>query len=416
MMATTNDYPGMPNQTKTAPPLPNTRTKKSETRPAQTEAKTGVPVTVPQEPPAAPVQPIATAETFPAFAPVSIPGPEPTAPRIFPMNGQPAPYGFYMRPEPYAPYSEETSGEAMRELSTSFVTAAEDKMTTMCRNTAVGGAPYLPWANAWIRLKKEYPKAIFRYMTDMDGNPYILDKNLGYRVGIHLSLDGINYLPVVQRAVYDSTYNTMKDIPYTYKTKNGEKICAAATYGDIEKAQMRCLVKAIALYTGIGLAVAANLEGGASFGTMIEPELINELRERLKNIPGLSITALLAKVCAEYGPAVSKLEDVNFTQYSMLLNECKKQENRIRREEYAKKLKERFKAVKGTTLQKELEAMPEGLGENKPASDSVSDLSMLSHDQYEYLVQRCAELEAKQAKSAEQKTPAPAQARRSGSK
>lgn len=116
------------------------------------------------------------------------------------------------------------------------------------------GFKYLSWAYAWGELKKHYPSATYHVKRDSNGLPYVYDPNTGYMVFTSVTIGDATLdmsLPVM-----DNKHKAMKDKPYTYKTKFGDKTVEAATMFDINTAIMRCLVKNIAMF-GLGLYIFA---------------------------------------------------------------------------------------------------------------------------------------------------------------
>jgi len=116
-----------------------------------------------------------------------------------------------------------------------------------------GGLTYLSWTYAWKEFQKKCPNAKYNIPL-FDGKPYIYDEHLGYIVFTNITVGDdmrIMWLPVM-----DSNNKAMKDHPYKYMTKYGEKTCEAASMFDINKTLMRCLVKNIAMF-GLGLYIYA---------------------------------------------------------------------------------------------------------------------------------------------------------------
>ena len=118
---------------------------------------------------------------------------------------------------------------------------------------------YLPWSNAFDVLRSVYPSATYKVIRNSNGLPYFADPNTGIMVFTEVTIDGITsecFLPVM-----DFKNQTMKLEPYTYQAWNSFKKCneeksvAAATMFDINKTIWRCLVKNIAIATGIGLYI-----------------------------------------------------------------------------------------------------------------------------------------------------------------
>ena len=118
---------------------------------------------------------------------------------------------------------------------------------------------YLPWSDAFDVLRSVYPSATYRVIKNSDGLPYFADPNTGIMVFTEITIDGVEtecFLPVM-----DFKNQAMKLTPYTYQAWNAYKKCneeksvAAATMFDINKTIWRCLVKNIAIATGIGLYI-----------------------------------------------------------------------------------------------------------------------------------------------------------------
>lgn len=118
---------------------------------------------------------------------------------------------------------------------------------------------YLPWSNAFDVLRSVYPSATYKVIRNSNGLPYFADPNTGIIVFTEVTIDGITsecFLPVM-----DFKNQAMKLEPYTYQAWNSFKKCneeksvAAATMFEINKTIWRCLVKNIAIATGIGLYI-----------------------------------------------------------------------------------------------------------------------------------------------------------------
>ena len=118
---------------------------------------------------------------------------------------------------------------------------------------------YLPWSDCMDVLRSVFPSAEYRVIKNNDGLPYFSDPNTGIMVFTEVTIDGITsecFLPVM-----DFKNQAMKLTPYSYQSWNSFKKCyeektvAAATMFDINKTIWRCLVKNIAIATGIGLYI-----------------------------------------------------------------------------------------------------------------------------------------------------------------
>ncbi len=108
---------------------------------------------------------------------------------------------------------------------------------------------YLSWAVAWRLVIEVCPDATYELKTFDDGMPCKITP-FGAFVSTSVTIDGITRemtLPVL-----DGANKSLKAEAYTYTTKFGEKSVDALNAFDINKAQMRCLVKNLGVF-GLGL-------------------------------------------------------------------------------------------------------------------------------------------------------------------
>lgn len=122
----------------------------------------------------------------------------------------------------------------------------------------------MSWPYAFGELKKRIPNATYEVLKFENNLPYVYDENTGYMVFTRVTIEGVTnemWLPVM-----DGANKAMKNHPYTYKAKEWnrdrtfkwvEKTVEPATMFDINKTIMRCLVKNIAVASGIGLYIFA---------------------------------------------------------------------------------------------------------------------------------------------------------------
>lgn len=111
---------------------------------------------------------------------------------------------------------------------------------------------YLSWAWAWSEVKRACPDATYKVgetecMT-------INGENIGFMCHTSVTIEGETlemWLPVM-----DGANKSMKNLPYTYTTRFGDKTVDAVTTFDINKTMMRCLVKNLAMF-GLGLYIFA---------------------------------------------------------------------------------------------------------------------------------------------------------------
>jgi uncharacterized protein YgbK (DUF1537 family) len=115
------------------------------------------------------------------------------------------------------------------------------------------GLTYLSWAWAWAEVKKHAPDANYEVVL-WDNKPYLFNADLGYLVATKVTING--EIIGMQLPVMDGANKAQKNLPYTYKTKFGEKVVEAATMFDINTAIMRCLTKNLAMF-GLGLYIYA---------------------------------------------------------------------------------------------------------------------------------------------------------------
>lgn len=112
---------------------------------------------------------------------------------------------------------------------------------------------FLSWVWAWGQVKQHFPDASYE-VRHWGDKPYLNDDQLGIMVETSVTISGETitmWLPVM-----NSANKAMKAVPYSYKTKYGDKFVDAATMFDINKAIMRCLAKNIAMF-GLGLYIYA---------------------------------------------------------------------------------------------------------------------------------------------------------------
>jgi hypothetical protein len=118
---------------------------------------------------------------------------------------------------------------------------------------------YLPWSDCFDVLRSVYPSATYKVIKNSDGLPYFADPITGIMVFTEITIDGITFecfLPVM-----DYKNQAMKLAPYTYQVWDSnkksyvDKSVDAATMFDINKTIWRCLVKNVAIATGIGLYI-----------------------------------------------------------------------------------------------------------------------------------------------------------------
>lgn len=167
------------------------------------------------------------------------------------------------------------------------------------------GLSYLSWAWAWDAFKKAYPTATYRVIKTAEGLPYF-ETDAGVMVFTEVTADGLTHemwLPVM-----DGANAAMKREAYTYKTKFGEKNCAAFDMFDVNKTIMRCLVKNLAMF-GLAIYIYAgeDLPDVEPVAVDVEPMLAEiEAAQNLDALKSVFIDNL--KKCGDNAVAKKALE------------------------------------------------------------------------------------------------------------
>ena len=197
---------------------------------------------------------------------------------------------------------------------------------------------YLPWAIAWTAFREKYPNGTYRIKEFENTRPvavmdpstgemrteFVKEKNLyrndplGLYCSVEVSLDGVHYeneqiLPIMQHM----SNKCMKTEPYTYITKNGTKTVEAASMNDINRSIFRCLVKAIAIYTGIGLSFWVKDEQNFELDIPVTEEMVSSMEERIEKWK-LSSRSLLTQVNNKFGKKYKKLSEISQREYAWM--------------------------------------------------------------------------------------------------
>jgi hypothetical protein len=163
------------------------------------------------------------------------------------------------------------------------------------------GAPYLPWEAAWMLLKSKYPGSSFTYGAEIR-HP---DGTVEVEVHIHVRCRYFDF-----DNQFDTDLNSLSGfcrLPVmTWRFKAITEPDARA----ISDARARCLVKAIAIHTGLGLQLWTD-EYTSPVGKQVELIDGKELAElqRLISETG-TIEADFLSWCE-----VDKLEDLPYSRY-----------------------------------------------------------------------------------------------------
>lgn len=172
------------------------------------------------------------------------------------------------------------------------------------------GLTYLSWSWAWKEFLKVVPDATYqvRMFPQPDGTllPYCGNGKMGYMVFTSVTANGITrecYLPVM-----DGKNKTMKDEPYKYSTKSGEKTVEAVSMFDVNKAIMRCLAKNLAMF-GLGIYIYSGEDIPEDF-TTATTEQIEKIKSLYSNIASV----------LKWG-GVGSLEELTRTQANQLISQ-----------------------------------------------------------------------------------------------
>lgn len=135
----------------------------------------------------------------------------------------------------------------------------------------------------------------------------------------HITINGITkrmWLPVM-----DGANKSMKDQPYKYTTRNGEKTCEAASMTDINKAYMRCLTKNISMF-GLGMYIYAGEDLPEKPEEDTKP-IEKATKEQIDKITEYYPIDRLDKIMKHY--KVESISDLNVLQASEVLKVMEKE-------------------------------------------------------------------------------------------
>lgn len=177
---------------------------------------------------------------------------------------------------------------------------------------------YMKWADAWKWVKSTYPAACFEFVTSDNGRrKYTLDPELGYSVGVYLSLDGEKYFRPVELSVYDGNKMSRKQVPYNAVTTWGKTVTIAPPDDfDIKKMQMRCLCKAIAMVTGFGLRLWCSPNTPTYDNVMtVSEEMIADLRAKVTAC-GMKEAIIVKTINAQRFGSISSFDELTANTYA----------------------------------------------------------------------------------------------------
>ncbi len=183
---------------------------------------------------------------------------------------------------------------------------------------------YLSWAPAWAQFCKVYPNATYEVICNKDGLPYFASEK-GCMVFTTVTVGNITHkmwLPVM-----DSANNAQKDVDYTLKTKNADKLVKAYDMFDVNKTIMRCLVKNLAMF-GLGLYIYAGEDLpeniGADDAKPINKPVEAKLQDKAPEPPkALDVTAELNKLDNKHRDYIHHAEIVSRTKRADIINYLK---------------------------------------------------------------------------------------------
>ncbi len=157
-----------------------------------------------------------------------------------------------------------------------------------------GKQTYLSWAVAWRLVIELFPNATYELKTFDDGMPCKMIPFVGSFVSTSVTIENVTRemtLPVL-----DGANKTLKEKEYTYDTKfkKDQKVEAINAF-DINKAQMRCLVKNLGVF-GLGLDLYIGFDLPPDLGLEpkdTETETITVLNvSKLADKKGILVTAI----------------------------------------------------------------------------------------------------------------------------
>ncbi len=188
----------------------------------------------------------------------------------------------------------------METKKTVFETLSQVDMNQYVKT--VQNQKYIAWSDAWNAVKKIYPLARFSVDEDANGNPFFMSP-LGIVVRVTVEIDG--EVQTLNHPVLNSANKAMKEMAYEYKVKAGARSVAGATAYDVNTAQMRGLVKCLALH-GMALYIYRD-EIGPDMDT-IDSHQIQAIIDKIKEK-----NLILTEVCAAWQvPKIANLWEVNF--------------------------------------------------------------------------------------------------------
>lgn len=159
---------------------------------------------------------------------------------------------------------------------------------------------YLSWVWAWGQVKQHFPDASYE-VRHWGDKPYLNDDQLGIMVETSVTINGETismWLPVM-----NGNNKAMKAVPYTYKTKYGDKTVDAATMFDVNKAIMRCLAKNIAMF-GLGLYIYAGEDLPEEEAAQAKSELEQKIAKACETMRAVKSREELEQVWREWSKVV----------------------------------------------------------------------------------------------------------------
>lgn len=151
--------------------------------------------------------------------------------------------------------------------------AIDTRERAVQKDTGKTKLSYLPWATVYSEACKNFDHVDYEFLrqvVDIEEAetvtvdekttitkvkkykkelPYF-DTEKGLEVRTRVTIDGIT--KEMSLPVYDTSYKSMSNEPYTYSTKYGDKTVPAAKFDDIYKSILRCFAKNISMF-GVGI-------------------------------------------------------------------------------------------------------------------------------------------------------------------
>jgi len=149
----------------------------------------------------------------------------------------------------------------MSQEKTVFKTLSEINLSPNTKTLPNSSFKYVPWSDAWGKIKEIYPSAVYKTHTNDVGDPFFVSiLGIFVRVTVTINEDS----QTIDYPVLNGANKALKAEAYSYKVKEYvnrkptgkyiDKPVNAATAFDINTSIMRAMVKCLALH-GLGLHI-----------------------------------------------------------------------------------------------------------------------------------------------------------------